>query len=114
MDLFIQQSLLEQARIVLTTASSLDEAERIAHSVVEQRLAACVNLVKDVRSIYRWQGAVDKAVEVLLIIKTSAKQLEALEKAVHELHSYEVPEFVALTVEGGSRSYLEWLFESLA
>lgn len=105
---------MEQARIVLTTTSSLDEAQRIAHSVVEQRLAACVNLVDGVRSTYRWQGAVEKAVEVLLIIKTSAKQLEALEKAVHELHSYEVPEFLTLNIEGGSMSYLQWLFESLA
>jgi periplasmic divalent cation tolerance protein len=105
---------MEQARIVLTTVSSLEEAERIADSLVEQRLAACVNLLPGIKSVYRWQNAIEKAAEILLVIKTSAEKLPALETAVHELHPYDVPEFVTINIESGSAGYLRWLFESLA
>jgi periplasmic divalent cation tolerance protein len=105
---------MEQFRIVLTTASSRDEAKRIAKALVEERLAACVNLVGGVESIYRWQGAVEEAAEVLLLIKTNVEKLEALETAVRRLHSYEVPEFLIFEVNGGSAAYLEWLDDSLA
>jgi periplasmic divalent cation tolerance protein len=105
---------MEQARIVLTTVSSLEEAERIADSLVEQRLAACVNLLPGIKSVYRWQNAIEKAAEILLVIKTSTEKLPALETAVHELHPYDVPEFVIIDIESGSASYLRWLSESLA
>lgn len=104
---------MEQFRIVLTTASSHDEAKRIAKALVEGRLAACVNLVGAVESIYRWQGAVEEAAEVLLLIKTNVEKLEALETAVRRLHSYDVPEFLIFEVNGGSAAYLKWLGDSL-
>ena len=104
---------MEQFRIVLTTASSRDEAKRIAKALVEGRLAACVNLVDGVESIYRWQGEVEEAAEVLLLIKTNVEKLEALETAVRRLHSYEVPEFLIFEVNGGSAAYLKWLDDSL-
>jgi periplasmic divalent cation tolerance protein len=104
---------MEQFRIVLTTASSRDEAKRIAKALVEGRLAACVNLVDGVESIYRWQGEVEEAAEVLLLIKTNVEKIEALETAVRHLHSYEVPEFLIFEVNGGSAAYLKWLDDSL-
>jgi periplasmic divalent cation tolerance protein len=100
------------SRLVLTTAVSQDEAERIARSLVDQRLAACVNIIPGVTSIYRWQGALETAAEILLLIKTTAANLDPLEAALHRLHSYEVPEFLVLTPESASRPYLEWLFQS--
>ena len=104
---------MEQFRIVLTTASSRDEAKRIAKALVEGRLAACVNLVDGVESIYRWQGEVEEAAEVLLLIKPNVEKIEALETAVRHLHSYEVPEFLIFEVNGGSAAYLKWLDDSL-
>jgi periplasmic divalent cation tolerance protein len=104
---------MEQFRIVLTTASSRDEAKRIAKALVEERLAACVNVVHGVESIYRWQGKVEEAAEVLLLIKTNVEKLEALETAIRRLHSYEVPEFLIFEVNGGSAAYLKWLDDSL-
>jgi periplasmic divalent cation tolerance protein len=100
-------------RVALTTVASLDEGRRMARVLVERRLAACVNLVPNLTSVYRWQGAVAEAEEVLLVIKTTEAQLAALEAAVRELHSYEVPEFLALQVEAASRPYLEWLLGSV-
>lgn len=105
---------MEQFRIVLTTASSRDEAKRIAKALVEERLAACVNLVGGVESIYRWQGEVEEAAEVLLLIKTNVEKIEALETVIRRLHSYEVPEFLIFEVNGGSAAYLKWLDDSLA
>ena len=102
------------ARIALSTASSQEEAERIAHTLVERRLAACVNLIPNLTSIYRWQGAVESQSEVLLLIKTSTPCLPALEAALHELHSYQVPEFIVMSIESGSTAYLEWLAASVA
>ncbi|MFT4112979.1 divalent-cation tolerance protein CutA [Silvibacterium sp.] len=101
-------------RIVLSTASSAEEATRIANHLVEHRLAACVNLVPGLTSIYRWQGTVEAASEVLLLIKTAESRLADLEAALHTLHSYEVPEFVVLGIEGGSATYLDWLAASVA
>ncbi|HTZ90000.1 MAG TPA: divalent-cation tolerance protein CutA [Alloacidobacterium sp.] len=104
---------MEPYRIVLTTASSMDEAKRMARALVEERLAACVNLAGDVESVYRWQGAVEEAQEVLLLIKTHVDKLEALEAAVLRLHSYAVPEFLVLEINRGHSAYLKWLDESL-
>lgn len=100
-------------RLALTTAGSSDEAQRLARELVERRLAACVNLIPNLTSIYRWQGAVEQAHEILLLIKTTEKQLSALEAAIRELHPYDVPEFLVLSVESGSQPYLAWLLDSV-
>lgn len=102
------------ARIVITTAGSREEAERIAQFLVEEQIAACVNLLPGVTSVYRWQGAVERADEILLLIKTRAAHLEAVDAALHRLHSYEVPEFLVLQAEAGSKAWLEWLAASTA
>lgn len=101
------------AEIYLAWNTCPDEgtARRIAARIVEEGLAACVNIVPEVTSIYRWQGAVETASECLLIIKTRAEQLARLERRIAELHPYDVPEFVTVAVEGGSEAYLRWLVE---
>jgi periplasmic divalent cation tolerance protein len=99
-------------RIVLTTAASEEQGVRIAHGLVERRLAACVNIVPQVRSIYRWQGKVEEASEWLLIVKTTAGAFPQVREAIAELHSYDVPECICLTIEDGSSNYLEWIAES--
>jgi periplasmic divalent cation tolerance protein len=104
---------MEQARIAITTVSSREEAKRMARALVEERVAACVNIVGGCDSIYRWQGAVEEAAEVLLLIKTNMEKIDALEAAVRRLHSYDVPEFLILQIDGGSAAYLAWLRESL-
>jgi len=99
--------------IVLVTCGSLREARRIANAVVEDYFAACVNVVTSpVESIYRWKGRIEKAREFLLVIKTTQKRLAKLEREVKRLHSYEVPEFIALPIVKGSKKYLAWLRES--
>jgi periplasmic divalent cation tolerance protein len=96
--------------VVLVTCGSAAEARRIARAVVEARLAACVNILPGaVNSIYRWKGKVESAREQLLLIKTSRKRLAKLQAAVERLHSYELPEFIALPIVAGSRAYLEWM-----
>jgi periplasmic divalent cation tolerance protein len=98
--------------VVLVTCGSMKEVRRIARALVEKRLAACGNILEaPVRSIYRWKGNVETAKEYLLIIKTSRKRFAALQAAVKRLHSYEVPEIVALPVVKGSRDYLAWISE---
>ena len=97
------------ARIILTTAGSQEEARKIAHALVERRLAACVNIVPQIESVYRWQGKVDVAEEWLLLIKTQADLFEQVRDAVKELHSYDLPECVMLEVSGGSQEYLDWI-----
>lgn len=103
-----------EARLVLTTTGSLEGAQRIAHALVEQKLAACVNLIPNLTSIYHWQGATQTTSEVLLLIKTTTEHLTALETALRQLHAYEVPEFLVLPIEGGSQPYLDWLFASVS
>ena len=98
-----------EARIVLSTAAHPEEAARIGRILVEERLAACANFIPGVRSTYRWQGAVEEAGETLMLLKTATEKIAALEARLHELHSYEVPEFLVLDVESGSHPYLEWL-----
>ena len=100
-------------QIVLCTCADREEAERIAHRLVEQHLAACVNILPGVHSVYRWQGAVESATEVLLLIKTSSARNQEVQSTVASLHSYEVPEFLVLPVLGGSNAYLAWLGASL-
>jgi periplasmic divalent cation tolerance protein len=100
-------------RIVLTTAGSVDEAGRLAHILVEERLAACATMIPAVQSIYHWQGNVETSTETLILLKTGPEQLGRLEIRLHELHSYETPEFLVLGVEGVSHRYLGWLQGSL-
>jgi len=102
------------AVVVLSTAGSADEAERIATALVDERLAACVNLVPSVTSIYRWQGAVERATEVLMVMKTRRAFVKRLVARLRELHSYEVPEAIVLPIEGGSRPYLDWVLGETA
>ncbi len=100
--------------VVLVTCNSVKEGRKIGRALVETRMAACVNVLRTpIESIYRWKGSVDTAKEFLLIIKTSRARLKALEAAVKRLHSYDVPEIIALPIEKGSRDYLAWLSESV-
>ncbi len=103
------------SRIVLVTCPSLALARKIARAVVQKRLAACVNVVRcPVESFYSWKGKLESAREYLLVIKTTAKRLAELEREVKRLHTYEVPEFIALPITEGSLDYLSWLGESVA
>jgi periplasmic divalent cation tolerance protein len=100
--------------VVLVTCASLTEARRITRAVVGARLAACVNILPGaVTSVYRWKGKVESSRERLLLIKTSRKRLAKLQATVERLHSYDVPEFIALPIVAGSRAYLAWLDENL-
>src|ERR1700688_1395862 len=100
-------------RIVLCTAGSQDEARKIARHLVEQRLAACVNIVPRMESIYRWQGKLESSGEWLLLIKTTVERFPAVRDAIRDLHSYELPECIAISIEEGSPEYLRWLANSL-
>jgi periplasmic divalent cation tolerance protein len=100
---------MTNARIILTTAGSQEEARKIAHALVERKLAACVNIVPRIESVYRWQGKVETAHEWLLLIKTQAEFFEQVRDAVKELHSYDLPECVMLEVAAGSQDYLDWI-----
>jgi len=100
---------MTNARIVLTTVGLKDVAERLAQQLVERRLAACVNIVGPIRSIYRWKNKVQNEQEYLLLIKTTAAHAAELQSAFQGLHPYELPECVQLPVEGGSEEYLAWL-----
>jgi len=95
--------------VVLVTAGNRDEGLRIGRALVEERLAACVNVVGPICSIYRWEGAVEEAEEHLLVVKARAGDLDALAARVRALHSYDVPEVLALPVTAGSEDYLAWL-----
>lgn len=106
--------LTKSARIVLTTAANSEEANRLGRTLVKEQLAACVTLIPAVESIYRWKGQIETSAEIMLLLKTGADQLPALEARLHQLHSYETPEFLVLPVEAGSRAYLEWMLGGLA
>ena len=99
--------------IVLTTFSADGDAEQFATRLIEERLAACVNVLPVMRSIYRWENAVERTAERQLIIKTSEDCVPALEALVATLHPYDVPEFLVIAVKGGSTDYLAWLAETL-
>ena len=100
-------------RIIFTTSGSEDEARSIANHLVENQLAACVNLIPRVESIYRWQGKVESNREWLLLIKTTSGKFPAVRDAIRELHSYELPECIAVAIDDGSPSYLQWLEQSV-
>ncbi len=104
----------KNTRIVLVTCPSVALARKVARAVVQKRLAACVNVVRSpVESFYTWKGKVEQAREHLLVIKTVSERLKKLEREVHRLHSYEVPEFIVLPVTAGSKKYLSWLGENV-
>jgi periplasmic divalent cation tolerance protein len=100
--------------IIFITAPEGVEAARIAEAIVEERLAACVNILRGVESIYRWEGKVTRDREALMIIKSTAERYEELERRVKELHSYTTPEVVAFAIERGSEQYLGWIRDSTA
>lgn len=103
----------EKYFLVLVTCANPVQAKLVARSVIEKRLAACVNILRSpVESHYRWQGKVEKARELLLFIKTTARKLSGLEREVKRLHSYDNPEFIALPIAAGSKHYLDWLDEN--
>ncbi|WP_035607133.1 divalent-cation tolerance protein CutA [Haloferula sp. BvORR071] len=101
---------MENTMVVLCTFPDIEQARQIGAALVERQVAACVNLLPGVESLYRWEGKVEKAGEVLGIIKTT--RYAELEAAIHELHPYEVPEILALPVQAGSEAYLRWVAES--
>ena len=95
--------------VIFITASSFDEAEKIGKTLVEKRLAPCVNIIRDVRSIFHWKGKVSDEKEVLLIAKSKRKNFEKIAEEVKRLHSYEVPEIIGLPISMGSKNYLDWI-----
>jgi len=105
---------MTDARIVLTTVALHETAIAMARTLVQERLAACVNISPGVESIYWWQGRIEQTLEYVLMIKTTAAKIEALRERMMKLHLYELPEFVILPIEGGSEAYLQWIGESVA
>jgi periplasmic divalent cation tolerance protein len=100
-------------QIVLTTASSEEETREIARELVDRQLASCVNIIPQIESIYRWQGKVEESREWLLLIKTSAVLFSAVRDTIRELHSYDLPECIAVDIGDGSAEYLQWLEDSI-
>ena len=99
--------------VALSTCETQEDAIRIANHLVERQLAACVNIVPGITSVYRWKGNIERAGELLLIIKTSTGLLENLKQELQTIHPYDVPELVAFTILDGSESYLDWMSEQL-
>jgi periplasmic divalent cation tolerance protein len=103
---------MTEARLVLTTVDNRKLADELAHRLVELKLAACVNIVDRVHSVYRWKGQVETADEILLIVKTSAERVPALKEKILQLHTYELPELIVLEVIDGTDAYLSWVLAS--
>jgi periplasmic divalent cation tolerance protein len=99
--------------VVFTTCADESDGETLARALVESRLAACVNLVRGVRSLYPWKGAIESSDEILLVIKTSRELFPALQEEVGKRHRYEVPELIALPIVAGAEGYLGWLSSNL-
>lgn len=104
---------MENYMLILITASSLQEGEKIGAALVEKGLAACCNIIPEIKSIFRWKGKICKEKEVLLLVKSKASLFEDLKKKVKKLHSYEVPEIIAFPIETGLKDYLKWMDEAL-
>jgi periplasmic divalent cation tolerance protein len=100
-------------RIIFTTAGSKEEAQRMARALVERKLAACVNITGPIESVYWWNQQLETAAEWLLLIKTTAAMFERVNQAIGELHSYELPECIAVEIESGSEKYLRWIEDSI-
>ncbi len=97
--------------VVLITAPNEDEAVKISKTLIEEKLAGCVNIIRNIRSVYFWQDKIEDEPEVLMIVKTKSELFEELEKRVKSLHSYTVPEIIGIKIKKGSESYLNWLNE---
>ncbi len=104
---------MNNALVVMMTAANRDEARSIARRLVEERLAACCTIAAEVESVYRWEGKVEEATETMVMIKTDREHFPELERRIRQLHSYDVPEIIALPVVAGSEAYLRWIGESL-
>lgn len=104
---------MSDALIVFSSCANREEARKIASTIVEERFAACVQLLGPMESVYRWQGAVESSEEILMLFKTTQEQFPGLEKRVAELHSYDTPEIIAVPVVGVAGKYLAWLRETL-
>jgi periplasmic divalent cation tolerance protein len=102
-----------EAIIIQCTVSSKEQARRIGRALVEARLAACASIVGDVESHYRWQGAIERAVETLLVVKTTRQRFDDVCRTILEHHSYDVPEIIAVPIAAGHNAYLAWLAESV-
>ena len=100
-------------RLMLTTASSREEANTIATELVTRRLAACVNALGPASSVYHWKGVIERAEEYLLLIKTTEAQTDAIKDAIRQMHSYEVPELISFTIEDGLAPFLDWIGASV-
>lgn len=103
---------MSDALIVFSTCATREEAGRIARAVVEERLAACAQLLPPIQSIYRWQGAIEQSEEILMLFKTTSPHFAALGKRITEMHSYDTPEIIAVPVAAGAEKYLNWLRET--
>ncbi|MSO20939.1 MAG: divalent-cation tolerance protein CutA [Acidobacteria bacterium] len=100
--------------VVLVTTNGVRQAKRIARALLDQRLAACANLITPIRSLYRWQGKIAEDRECLMVIKTTRGEFDALRACVEKLHTYSVPEVIALPIIDGAENYLSWVAESVA
>lgn len=100
---------MQAIKILVSTIDSADNAGRLASRLVEEGLAACVNIIPEVSSVYKWKGKVERAGEWLLLIKTPEDRVKKASRRIHELHPYEVPEILVLSVEEGYRPYLDWV-----
>lgn len=101
-------------RLVYITCADLAEAERIAHSLIEERLAACANMIEGMTSCYRWEGEIRLDRETILLVKTRTERVDELTRRVVDLHSYELPCVVALPIDGGHQSFLQWVSDETA
>ena len=104
---------MSDEKLLISTTGSKEEASRIATALVEAHLAACVNIVGAIDSVYRWQGKVESAQEFLLLIKTTESRSAAVTARIRELHSYDLPETIEVSIEGGNSDYLKWIAESV-
>ena len=100
-------------RMLMTTTASREEADALANGLVSSRLAACVNIVGPISSVYRWKGAVERSEEFLLLIKSTEAQLRSIQELLCEVHSYEVPELISFAIEDGLQVYLDWIAASV-
>jgi len=105
--------MAEDSRLILSTFPDADTARRIARILVEEKLAACVNLIPQIESIYRWKGAIETASEVLGLIKSTIGKYQLLENRIRELHPYEVPEVISIRIDSGNLAYLRWIEQSV-
>jgi periplasmic divalent cation tolerance protein len=103
----------ENVLLVFCTSPDFNEAKSISHILVEKKLAACCNIIPNVSSIYQWQGKIEESQEALMLIKTTQKKYDQLEKEIKMMHSYSVPEIIAANIETGSRAYIDWIMESI-